>query len=106
MRKYTLENLKENYNLELKRILKEIKKIKKKNPIILLQFPDGLKPYATSMVDFLTKNSNKNKKKVEILIWLESCYGACDTPILPGKIENKIDLMIQFGHNSLMPKKI
>jgi len=34
---------------------------------------------------------------------LGNCFGACDTPILPKDIEKKIDLIIQFGHNEMMP---
>ena len=66
---------------------------------MLLQFPDGLKPYATAIVDAL-----KQKTKAEFLIWLGSCFGACDTPVGLEKIKPKIDLIIQFGHNELMPR--
>jgi 2-(3-amino-3-carboxypropyl)histidine synthase len=64
----------------------------------LLQFPDGLKPYATAIVNFLEKKTN-----AEFLIWIGSCYGACDTPSEIEKIKPKIDLVIQFGHNELQP---
>jgi 2-(3-amino-3-carboxypropyl)histidine synthase len=92
----TLEQLNERYNLELDRIVSEIKKSKAK--LVLLQFPDGLKPVATVVVDFLEK-----KTKAEFLIWLGSCYGACDTPSGLEKINPKIDLVVQFGHNEMMP---
>jgi len=81
-----------NYNLELIKIVKEIKKTKAKQ--VLVQFPDGLKPKALEVSDYL-----KEKTKAEIYIWLNSCYGACDTPILPTKIEKQFDLFIQFGHS-------
>lgn len=86
----------EEYDLQLDNIVKEIKKVKAK--IVLLQFPDGLKPYATSVVDFLESKTN-----AEFLIWLGSCYGACDTPVLGKDLEKNIDLVIQFGHNKLLP---
>ncbi len=94
----TLEQIQEKYDLELKRVISEIKK--KKAKLVLLQFPDGLKPYATSLVDFLEKTL---KGKVEFLIWFGSCYGACDVPVL-GELKPKIDLIVQFGHSGMMPK--
>lgn len=81
------------YNLELEKIVSEIKK--KKAKLVLLQFPDGLKPYATAIVDFLEENT-----EAEFLILLGDCFGACDTPNLG---EVKVDLVVQFGHNEMMP---
>jgi len=96
MKNYSIEELQEKYDLELDKVISEIKKSKFK--FVLLQFPDGLKPYATAIVGFLEEKTN-----TEFLIWLGSCYGACDTPVLPKDIEKKIDLIIQFGHNEMMP---
>lgn len=96
--KYTLAELNEKYDLELEKVLKNISEIKAK--IVLLQFPDGLKPYANAVVDYLRE---KTKNKTKFLIWFGSCYGACDTPVLGKELENKIDLLIQFGHNEKMP---
>jgi 2-(3-amino-3-carboxypropyl)histidine synthase len=96
MNKRTIEELERKYSLELEKIIFEIKKNKAK--LVLLQFPDGLKQYATAVVDFLEK-----KTKAEFLIWFGSCYGACDTPEGIERIKPKIDLTIQFGHNDLMP---
>ena len=92
----TIEELKEKYDLELERIISEINK--KKAKLVLLQFPDGLKQYATAVVDYL-----RSKTNAEFLIWLGSCFGACDTPIGIEKLRPKIDLIIQFGHNELLP---
>jgi len=94
----TLLELEEKYELELERVVAEVKKTKAK--LVLLQFPDGLKPYATSIVDYLDE---KFKKRVQFLIWLESCFGACDLPAGLEKLKPKIDLVIQFGHSELMP---
>ncbi|MCX6747156.1 MAG: diphthamide synthesis protein [Candidatus Pacearchaeota archaeon] len=93
----TIEEVQRKYDLELKRIISEIKKTKAK--LVLLQFPDGLKPYATSVVDYLKENLGN---KVEFLIWLGSCYGACDTPVGLEKIKPNIDLIIQFGHSEMI----
>lgn len=96
MKEKTIEEAREKYDLEFEKIISEIKKTKAK--LVLLQFPDGLKPYATAVVDYL-----RDKTKAEFLIWLGSCYGACDTPVGLEKLKPKIDLTIQFGHSELMP---
>ncbi|MEN7981847.1 MAG: diphthamide synthesis protein [Nanoarchaeota archaeon] len=97
MKQYNLKNLEESYDLELEKVISKIKKEKAK--LVLLQFPDGLKQYATSVVDYLREKTN-----AEFLIWIGSCYGACDTPEGIEKLNPKVDLVIQFGHNELMPK--
>jgi 2-(3-amino-3-carboxypropyl)histidine synthase len=86
----------EKYNLELEKAVNEIKKSKAK--LVLLQFPDGLKPYATAVVDYL-----KIKTNSKFLIWAGSCFGACDLPLEVERLKPKIDLIIQFGHNEMMP---
>lgn len=89
-----MKELEEKYDFELDRVVSEIKK--KKAKLVVLQFPDGLKPYATTIVDYLEEET-----KAEFLIWFGTCFGACDTPI--GLEKLKVDLVIQFGHNELMP---
>ena len=90
----SINDLSKKYDLELDKVINNINKNKCK--LVLLQFPDGLKPYATVVVDYL-----REKTKSEFLIWFGSCYGACDTPV--GLEKLNIDLIIQFGHNELMP---
>lgn len=92
----TIDEILEKYKLELEKIISEIGKSKSK--LVLLQFPDGLKPYATVIVDYLREKTN-----AEFLIWFGSCYGACDVPVLGKELGKKIDLVVQFGHNELMP---
>jgi 2-(3-amino-3-carboxypropyl)histidine synthase len=82
---YNLSDLEEKYELELGRILEEIKKMNAKK--VLIQLPDGLKPYAVPIADYLEKET-----KAEIRIFLGDCFGACDIP------ESDSDLIIQFGH--------
>ena len=90
-----LKNLQDlEYDLELDRVIKEIKKQKAKR--VLIQFPDGLKPYATTIAEEITKKTNN---KAEILIYFGSCFGACDTPIEEAKSAD-IDLIVQFGHSA------
>jgi len=74
------------YELELQKAVKEIKKSKAKT--VCIQLPDGLKKEATKISSYLEKNT-----KAKILIWLGSCYGACDYPKLD------VDLLIQWGHS-------
>lgn len=86
----------EKYELEIDKIAKTIKKEKAKR--VLLQFPDGLKPYATAIADEIKKRlDEKTKKDIEIMIWLGSCFGACDVPIQTEKLG--VDLIVQFGHS-------
>jgi len=82
---YTIANLEKDYELELERIVSEITKSKAKS--VLLQLPDGLKPWGLTLSDYL-----REKTSVEISIWLGACFGACDLP------DSDIDLLIQFGH--------
>jgi len=92
MKTKKLEDLQENYELELTRIVHAIKKEKVKR--VLLQFPDAFKPYSTEVqkkLEELTEN------KTQFFIWFDSCYGACDIPIETEKLG--IDLIVQFGHS-------
>ena len=97
MEEKSIRDIQEKYDLELDKIIKKIKISKAK--LVLLQFPDGLKPYATVIENYLKEKTNS-----EFLIWMGSCYGACDVPVLGKEFEKKIDLIIQFGHNEMMPK--
>lgn len=82
---YRLKDLKENYEIEIEKITEKIKNSSAKR--ILLQFPEGLKPYAVPITDYI-----QEKTKAEIHIWLADCFGACDIP------QTEADLLIQFGH--------
>lgn len=93
MKSKTIQDLQEEYDLELERVVKTIKKEKPKR--VLLQFPDGLKPWATAIKDKLQEEIGD---KVELFIWFDSCFGACDVPTEVEKLG--IDLVIQFGHSA------
>jgi diphthamide biosynthesis enzyme Dph1/Dph2-like protein len=82
----------DDYDLELEKIAEKIKKEKAK--AILIQLPDGLKPKAKEIKEFLEKKFDKSTK---LLFWAGSCFGACDVP-LNAKSMN-VDLIIQFGHS-------
>ena len=81
----TLENLQKMYDLELDKVIDEIKS--KKVKTVLLQFPDGLKPHATQIAEHIEKNT-----EAMVSIRLGDCFGACDTP------QTSAELIIQFGH--------
>lgn len=91
MQKKSISELEGEYELEIDKIIKEIKKQKAK--FVLLQFPDGLKPYSTTIADEIEKRAD-----CEILIWLGDCFGACDIPLEVEKLKPKVDLIVQFGH--------
>ncbi|MBD3303938.1 hypothetical protein GF343_02240 [Candidatus Woesearchaeota archaeon] len=78
------------YDLELEKACEEIKKTKAKR--VCVQLPDGLKPEAEKIAKEL-----KEKTRAEVIIWLGSCYGACD---IPKQAEDLgVDLLIQWGHS-------
>ena len=78
-----------DYNLELDKVVKQIKKQKSKK--VLIQLPDGLKPRAAEIADELEEKTN-----AEIMIWFDTCFGACDLPDINKK---DVDLVVQFGHS-------
>jgi len=90
MKEKTIEEINEIYDLETEKIIKTIKKQRAKK--VLLQFPEGLKPYSTTIAREI-----ENKTKSECFIWFGTCFGACDVPV---DIENiGVDLVVQFGHS-------
>ena len=95
-----IKDIEENYDLEIDRIVETINKQKAKK--VLLQFPDGLKPYANAVAEEIEKklrekNYQKEIRNIEIMIWFGSCYGACDVPLDVQRIG--VDLIVQFGHS-------
>ena len=84
-----------DYNLEIERAEKEIKKQKAK--VVCLQFPDGLKQYALDIAKEI-----EGRTGAKCLVWLGSCFGACDLP--PQSEILGADLIIQFGHSEWKKK--
>jgi len=84
------------YDLEINDMVIGIRKSRSKK--VLIQLPDGLKPKAKEIADSIEKGT-----KAEVLIWLGSCYGACDIPQNAKSLG--IDMIIQFGHNEFMKGK-
>ncbi len=82
----------EDYDLELERVVAEIKKHKAKK--VLVQLGEGLKPRSIEIQEhILTQIPN-----CQIYFWLNSCYGKCDIPEILDSKTNDFDLLIQFGH--------
>jgi len=77
------------YNLELEKAVNRIKKSKAR--VVLVQLPDGLKPKAD-----LIKKELESKTNASILIWLGSCFGACDIPDVK---KLGVELIVQWGHS-------
>ncbi|OGJ15464.1 hypothetical protein A3K73_04320 [Candidatus Pacearchaeota archaeon RBG_13_36_9] len=90
MQNKSILEIEREYELETDRIIKAIKKEKAKK--VLLQFPDGLKPYSAAIAEEIEKNSN-----AEIMIWMGTCFGACDVPLDVERLG--VDLIVQFGHS-------
>ena len=88
MRQLSIEEINEKYDLELNKVVNTIKKQKTKK--VLLQFPEGLKPYALIVSDYI-----EEKADCLCLIWIDSCFGACD---YPEELKDKVDLLVQWGH--------
>jgi len=78
------------YDLELNKAVEKINKHDAK--LVCIQLPDGLKPKAKEIQQYLKKETDAN-----IVFWLGSCFGACDVPVELERLN--FDLLIQFGHS-------
>ena len=90
---HTISEIEKNFDLEIQTIITKIKG--KKAKLVALQFPDGLKPYATTIAEKIQDSTG-----CKCIIWFGSCYGSCDIPIQLDTIKPKIDLLVHFGHTS------
>ena len=78
------------YDLEIEKIISEIKKQEAK--LVCLQLPDGIKPKAEEIQKRIEKET-----KAQVVIWGGSCYGSCDLPLEVKRLG--VDLLIHFGHS-------
>lgn len=78
------------YNLELTKAIEKVKETQAK--LVCIQLPDGLKPRAKEITDAIEAET-----EAKVLIWLGSCYGACDWPLGIDKLG--VDLLIAWGHS-------
>ena len=79
------------YEINYKKIKKEIINVKAKN--VLIQLPDGLKPEYKKIVKEFQGDYN-------LFLWAGSCFGACDIPIFTESA--CIDLIIHLGHEEFI----
>ena len=82
-----------NYDLELNKVIKQVKSSKAK--LVCIQLPDGLKPRADKIQAEIESNT-----QAKVIIWAGSCFGACDLPLELKQLN--IDLLIQWGHSRLV----
>jgi len=88
MQKTTIDEVNEKYELEIDKIVRTVKA--KKAQKVLLQFPEGLKPYAQVICDEVS-----GKAGCLCFIWMGTCFGGCDIPNT-----DDFDLIVQFGHSA------
>ena len=93
---YSIVDLESKYDLELKELVSRIGKLGVGS--VLVQLPDGLKPFGVAICDYLSERCD-----CEIRIWLGSCFGACDLPAPSvqsevGSRKSEDVLVVQFGH--------
>ncbi|HLC57704.1 MAG TPA: diphthamide synthesis protein [Candidatus Nanoarchaeia archaeon] len=78
------------YDFELENAVEAIKREGAR--LVCIQLPDGLKPKAVEISMFLEEKTN-----AKVLIWMGSCFGACDIPMELKNLD--IDLLMHFGHS-------
>ncbi len=78
------------YNLELEKAIKKIEETKAR--LVCIQLPDGMKPLAKNIQEAIETQTN-----AKVIIWLGSCYGACDWPLGIDKLG--VDLLVAWGHS-------
>ena len=99
-----LEKLPKNYNFEIYKSIKKIREIskekKKKNPLIALQFPEGLLIFSLLISDILSTFA-----ECETIILGDITYGACCIDDIGCSLLN-CDLIIHYAHSCLKPNII
>jgi 2-(3-amino-3-carboxypropyl)histidine synthase len=81
-----------NYNLQIPEIIEKIEETQAE--VVGLQFPEGLKIYATEVARQI-----ENGTRVTVLISGDPCYGACDVSDV--NMGEMVDLLVHFGHTAL-----
>ena len=81
------------FNFEEERLAKEIRKHKAKR--VLIQLPEGLKPYALRIAAVVESSG------AQALISADPCYGACDLAICDAPTLGA-DLIIHYGHTEMI----
>jgi 2-(3-amino-3-carboxypropyl)histidine synthase len=82
----------EEYDLEIERIIGEIRKSAAKR--VCLQFPEGLKHYALTVCETIQAETD-----AEPVVLADPTYGGCDLKSCQMK-KLGIDLVLHFGHTA------
>jgi 2-(3-amino-3-carboxypropyl)histidine synthase len=78
------------YDLEIERIIKEIKKTKAKT--VGLQFPEGLKDRAVEVAEKIEAATGATT-----VTFVDPTFGGCDLKLEQAK-KLGVDLLVHFGH--------
>ncbi|HVP40772.1 MAG TPA: diphthamide biosynthesis enzyme Dph2 [Candidatus Krumholzibacteriaceae bacterium] len=81
------------FDFEEERLAKEIRKHKAKR--VLIQLPEGLKPYALSIA------TTVESVGVQALVSADPCYGACDLAVYDAQAL-QADLIVHYGHTEMI----
>lgn len=84
---------KSSFDLEEKRLVKEIRKYRAKR--VLIQLPEGLKPQALRLAS-IVENAG-----AQAFISADPCYGACDLAINEAQ-DIAADLIVHYGHTQMI----
>ncbi|MEM2106419.1 MAG: diphthamide biosynthesis enzyme Dph2 [Candidatus Bathyarchaeia archaeon] len=82
------------FNFEIDRLAGEVKRRGVRR--LLIQMPDGLKPYAVNISRELMERTG-----AEVYISAGSCYGGCDVATGQAKMLN-VDLIAHYGHTEFV----
>jgi len=80
------------FDLEEKRLKEEIRKKKAKR--VLIQLPEGLKPYGSYLASIVEKTG------ALAIVSADPCYGACDLAVSEAESLNA-DLIVHYGHSKM-----
>lgn len=81
-----------SYQFNIDEVILKIKEIKACT--VGLQFPEGLKTYATSIAGQIEEKTGAN-----VIISGDPCFGACD--VSDSDMNDLVDLLVHFGHTPL-----
>ena len=82
------------YNLELDRVILTIKE--KKAEKVLLQLPDGMRPFAAQLTEAIEKATGAT-----VFLSGDSCYGACDIALTQAR-QLGVDIIVHYGHTPMV----
>lgn len=82
------------YSFDMENVAHQINKNKYQN--ILIQLPEGLKPYFDQFIETLEKKTSCN-----VFVYADPCFGACDIITRKNLEAFEIDFIIQFGHTPI-----